>query len=357
MDINLTVGGSQYGGWKNVTVRRSMEAICGSYDLGFSDKWAAQASAWPIRPGDECTVQLLGTTVITGYVDSREVSYGAKQHNLSVSGRDKAADIVDSSAVLGKWQFKNQNVLQICQALAKPFGIPVNLAQGVTIPKPQADFPINPGESAFEAIDRICRLSGMLPISDSMGGILLTVGTTTQRASTPLVEGVNILSASVNVSHESRFNKYIVGGQHSGSDELNGKSAASVQAEAFDNVVRAGRVLYVRPEGIVTVDAARRRAQWEASVRAARAVEVSVTVQGWAQESGELWPINTLVYLNSPMLDITGEMLIAEVEYGLSDSNGTTTNLSLKRPQAYLPEPPTKGKSKGEGVGSNPWQE
>lgn len=365
MTLLLTVNGANYGGWQSITVKRGIESICGGYSLGVSDKWAQQASAWPIKPGDECSISLGGATVITGYVDSRDIDFSANSHTLTIAGRDKAADLVDSSAVLGRWQFKGQNALQICQAIAKPYGVPVALGAGVALPKPQADFSINPGESAFEAIDRICRLSGLLPISDGLGGIVLTIGTTTVMTADALAEGVNILAASANINMAERYNKYIVGGQHKGTDELNGQGAAGVQAIAYDTLVRPSRVLYVRPEGIVTPAAAQRRAQWEASVRAARAVDVSVTVQGWQQSSGALWPVNALVPLNSGLLGINATMLITEAEYSLNDS-GTTTKLTLKRPQAYQPEPTenvgTTKKKKAKkastvGVGSNPFED
>lgn len=358
MTAALTVNGGQYTGWKSISVKRSIENLCGSYQLGVADKWAEAARSWPINPGDECSISLFGQTVITGYVDSRDTSFAASQHSFSVSGRDRAADLVDSSAVIGKWHLKNQNCLQIAQALAKPYGVPVRLALGVKMPAPQADFAINPGESSFEALDRICRLSGVLPVSDGMGGILLTTGQPTERATDALVQGVNILSASITNSWEGRFYRYIAGGQHKGSDTLNGKNAAAVKGEAYDELVRPARVLYVRPEGNVTPEIAQRRAQWEASVRAARAVDISVTVQGWQQSSGMLWPVNKLVHLQSSYLGITDSLLITEAEYSLSDTAGTTTTLTLKRPQAFLPEPLAnkKGKKKA-GVGSNPWEE
>lgn len=95
-DLTLTVNGAQYGGWKRISVRRSIETISGSFNLGVSDKWAEQASAWPIKPGDECKVALQGTTIITGYVDSRNISYSDNSHDFSVDGRDRTADLVDS---------------------------------------------------------------------------------------------------------------------------------------------------------------------------------------------------------------------------------------------------------------------
>lgn len=350
-DLLLTVNGSRYGGWKEIHVTRNMEAICGGFTLAVSDRWAKQEEPWSIREGDACSLSIDGTTIITGYVDSRRISYNADGHTIQVSGRDKAADLVDSSAYLpGKWQFFNQSALEIAKAVAAPFGVPVRLASGVTLPKAQAKFPINPGETAFEVIDRACRLAGVLPVSDGLGGIVL-IRSSTARASSELVEGVNILSADGAFDHEGRFYRYICLGQHTGDDELSGEAASSVQASAYDKNVRQARVLVVRPEGIVTTAGAKSRAEWEASVHAARGGTVDVTVQGWTQANGSLWQFNTLVRLRSPLLGIDGDMLITQVTYDLDDNGGTRTRISMKRPNAYTPEPaPEDG-----GVGTDLW--
>ena len=60
-------------------------------------------------------------------------------------------------------------------------------------------------------------------------------------------------------------------------------------------------------------------------------------VQGWTQADGSIWPVNALVPVRDPWLGIDGDMLIVQAEHGLS-SSGSTTALSLRRPEAFLPE-------------------
>lgn len=351
--VTLTVAGSIYEGWKSVQVTRGIEAASGKFDLEVSERWGI-LQPWPINPGDECTVAIDGSVVITGYVDERRVSFDADNHTLKITGRDKAGDLIDSSAALegDKWELVKQPADRIVSEICKPHGIPVRVDPSVTLPPPQDRFPINPGETAFEAIDRICRLSGVLPVSDGHGGLVLTRSGSDSSA-TALVEGQNILAAEGSFTQSGRYGKYRVMGQHPGSDDFYGDPAAEVVAEAIDENARPGRILIVRPEGIVTLKTAEERAAWEAIVRSARAGQVTVTVQGWQQQpGGALWEPNKLVRLQSAMLGIDTQMLISQIRYSIDLGSGSTAKLSLKRPEAYTPR---TSSSDAVPKNSDPW--
>jgi len=89
----------------------------------------------------------------------------------------------------------------------------------------------------------------------------------------------------------------------------------------------------------MTLGQAQERANWEATVRAARAGTASVVVQGWTQESGALWPLNVLVPVRSPFLGIDSDMLISGTHITLDDAGGSITEITLARPDAFTPEP------------------
>ena len=337
-NVQLTVKGKRYGGWKRIRASRSIEHVAGQFELEVTDRWPLQNVPWQIAEGDECKLELEDIQVISGYVDSRSIGYDARGHSFSVVGRDKTADLVDSSAILDRWEFSGQSAKKIIDAVAAPFGTPIAIAEGLTLPAPQGKFSISPGDSAFDAISRICAISGVLVVPDGKGGLLITRAGA-ERVDTALVEGLNILAASADYSHANRFYRYVVAGQHPGSDDFYGEAAASVKAEAFDKKVRPGRVLMVRPEGNVTIAAAQERANWEATVRAGRGAGVQVTVRGWTTARGELWPINKIVPIRSPLLGLDADMLITSAAYSLDDQSGTLTRLTLARPDAFTPEP------------------
>ena len=158
------------------------------------------------------------------------------------------------------------------------------------------------------------------------------------------MQGKNVLHASAQYDATGRHRRYLVLAQHPGNDENMGDATASVMGTAKDpKVRRAERVLAIRAETAMTPAIAAQRASWEATVRAARGDALSVTVQGWHQADGTLWPVNAKVQVDLPTIGAKGEMLIAAATHSLDDKSGTTTELRLLDPKAFTPEPTVPG--------------
>jgi len=152
-----------------------------------------------------------------------------------------------------------------------------------------------------------------------------------------LKEGENILSCEASFSSKDRFSEYTVEGQP---DHICGYVA--FKASATDDGVPRYRPLLVIAEEQATQAYCKDRAIWESIVRAAKAVNVSITVQGWRTPAGALWTANNLINTDAPSIRISGALLITEVEFK-KDNSGTTTVLVLKRQDAFLPDPTLDG--------------
>jgi prophage tail gpP-like protein len=285
--------------------------------------------------------------------------------------------------VLDQWQYLNIGALEFCKLLGAQFGIVFELQDGLQdaaisttgptgkapagghpnavgsagkssslkIGKPLASIPLNPGDGAFDVVNAVCRAVGVLPVSNGLGKVVLTLAGGL-KTTTSLVEGVNILSSSVTYDAASRYRKYIVSGQGPGSETIYG-DALSVTGTAEDqNVQRPQRTLFIRPgEALTSTAFANRRAGWEATVRAARAMRLAITVQGWTQQDGSMWPANALVPVYHPAVGIDAdELLIAETAFAMGPG-GSTTTLSLVRSNAFVPEAVLlKGPKSGDGA-------
>lgn len=360
--VELIVEARRYDGWKSIRVTRSIESLTGSFALEVSDRWGPD-DPWPVVEGDACRVEINDASrvgpaevVVNGFVDKRSISADATTRALTYSGRDRAEDVVDCSVLVPdastkghKWTYRNLDIAKFAQAIAAQHGIKVTVQSGLTLKKDPL-LVAHPGESGFEAIKRAAGSAGVLVVSDGDGGIVIT-RTGTARA-TSLIEGVNIKSATADFDASDRFHRYLISSQPPGSDDANGE-ATRVQAEATDaDVRRVNRVLLIRPEKGYDNAGARRRADWEARIRAAKSATAVITVQGWRQPNGQLWPVNAITRVDAGrMIGIVGDMLISQVDFTVGEG-GTTTQLHIVRPDAFTPEPQTAIVS-GEGA----WKE
>ena len=351
-DVRLLVGGTRYGGWKSIRITRTMQAACGSFDLEVNDRWAGQSTPWPIGEEAPCKVVIDDQVVIDGYVGKRDIDFDEASHSLSYGGRDRAAALVDSEAVLEEWTFRKASLLRVAEAVAKSHGVKISLQPGLDLPPPPPKFVVSPGETGFEIIRRASQAVGALVVSDGSGGLVVTRAGA-GRAQVALVEGRNVRSGRVSYDADDRFHRYVVVTQVAGTDNASG-AAVSIRAEAVDQeVARTSRTKLIRPEAGITTDYARRRAAWEMRTRAARAEQVSLRVRGWQQRpGGALWPVNALVTVQSPTLGLDGDLLIVTAEHSIDDRSGEVTDLQLMRPDAFSPEPIIR-----KGTSSGLWKE
>lgn len=333
-ELHLKVNDKLYAGWESVRVDRGMDQISGMFELDVSELWPQQAEEVRIFAGDACELLIDGEAVISGYVDDVGIAHSAKQHRVSIVGRDKTGDLVDCSAIHKPGQWKQRRLEQIAADLCKPFSVQVVVAEGVNTGDPFAQFALQEGESVFEAIERMARIRGVLLSTDGQGRLVIT-RTGQVKVATPLVLGQNIMQARGSISLRDRYSQYVVKGQAPGTDYFSGPAVSGLKATASDPAVKRYRPLVMVSESQGDGMSLRDRAQWEATVRAARATEISITAQGWAHANG-LWAPNTLVRVQDRWmrLDDGVELLVRAVSFKL-DEQGSTTELSLTRPDAF----------------------
>jgi prophage tail gpP-like protein len=122
--VSLIVNDFVYRGWKSISVSRGIEVASASFDLGIADKWSDESGHWPILQGDDCELRMNGELVISGYIDQRNVSFGADDHSINVSGRCKASALIDCSFPR-YGEFNNIPLPTLVSRLCEPYGVRV----------------------------------------------------------------------------------------------------------------------------------------------------------------------------------------------------------------------------------------
>lgn len=346
----LQINGVDWTGWTSCEFTAQVDAIAASFSVTATDPWADGARVLPIAAGMECQIfidkPVQANRLLTGYIDKVSPSFSASDHGVTISGRSKSADMVDCSAVQQPGHWIGLDVFQLGTELAKPFGITVQKLPGADMGAPFPSFKLEQGETAFEAFNRALKQREILACSSSNGGIFLLEAGAFE-STTALVQGENILSASADFDLTDRFSHYLAQGQQPGNDDVYGLAACAVAGNARDAAVTRYRPLIIRPSSNVDAAGARQYAAWESTVRAARSVTVSVTVQGFRQADGSFWSENALTEVDIPYLYLRQKLLISKRTFRQDAQGGSLTVLELKDPKAFTPEPKTQASGAG----------
>ena len=339
--LTLTTGGYEYSGWEAVSVTRTLEEACSSFSLALTEDVDAAGDAIRPRPGDECTIDIGSSRVVTGYVDAVTMAHDGTSHTLEVTGRSKTQDLVDCSIVTEPFQYRNRTMTDIATVLAAPYHVTVTDEEGIenTIPR----FVCETGETPFDAIERLARDQAVLVTDNEYGELVLT--TVGQLELPPLAHPGNILSARLTADASQRYSHYTVKAQTVGDDDNFADVVAGIDALIEDDDLRRYRALVIRGERAMSAAAAKKRAVWEAVTRAGRSAQVEIAVQGWRGPDNVLWEVNGLTWVTDAVIGVDAVLLTIAVTYSY-DSSGQRTTMLLAPPGAYLPEPPKEQKKR-----------
>lgn len=337
--------------WQACDVSRGLDRSAGSFSVGVGRGKLRDAgySGLPVGKFDPVQVLIGDDLVLTGAVDKVKRSRTAENHGVALQGRSVTADLIDCSAINAPGQWSGP-LGRIAADLARGpgpgnerlFNIPVVVDPafaGLMVP----NFEIEQGESPFECIEKLGRLRGLI-VHDGPTGALHLTRPGTKRAEVTLrhLDGPdgepdpdnNVLESEFTDDGSKLFSEIIVKGQSEG-----GKLKAGAKGSARDHSVRRFRPLIVPPEGQATASDCAKRAQWEVSRRAGKAVQLTHTVKGWRQtKGGALWDVGLLVRVDDDSAELYRDMLVVEVKWKL-DKGGRLAVLTLEPPEAWEPQP------------------
>jgi prophage tail gpP-like protein len=323
----------------------SIESISGEFTLTSSAQFGVP---FPIKVQDSITIYIDNTPRLVGYVDSVDVDYDGESHNLTIMGRDRTADVIDSTFGQETSFSYPITLEQVTRQILSNIGIRnilvksnLNIAaftQNDGIIKAQV------GQSLFSVIDEYCRKRQVLATTDGLGNILFT-----QSSNTPIKtilynlvgNGGNIVSSRARYNWSERYNKYTCFSQKNGSSQVNysipGQTATPTDfnGAATDGAVRSTRQLNFLAEKSSDSNDCINRAKWQANWNRAHSFVYIVEVNGnSALSDGFVWRPNLVVKINDDFAAFNGELLISRVvyKYGL---HGSTTEMMCVAKDSY----------------------
>jgi len=342
--IALEVNGEPYQLFTDASMEIRMDSLCRRFSFSAT---RTGTLPFPLKGGESCRVLVDDQVALTGHIEKIDVNYSSTDHTIAVQGRDRTADLLDSSLGAISTFSSHPTLKQSVELVVKHLGLGLKVYDNVGEPQGKTtDLPApEPGQNAFEFLEKLARMRQVFLTSDQYGNILITRATASALAPERLRNVVdrddnNILSGSVSYDLTGRFYRYAVASAlnplTSAASSITPDQVANQSNTAIDAQVRVGRQLILAPKASASGSVNASRAAWEANVRKARSRVYSVVVDGFTVD-GKLWSVNELVEVEDDFAGIHGRMLINSVEYRFNEA-GSLTTLSMVNQNAYTLE-------------------
>jgi prophage tail gpP-like protein len=361
-NVYLEIDGTRFTGWKRLSVTKSLEKMCGTFSFTAS---AIAGKPFPIKMRTQCKILIEDVPVINGWIEKIDVQLESDEHEITVSGRDRTNDLVDSQPD-PTIEFRPPVTLkQMVEKMLEKLNLTdIQVIDNFEL-KPLKDIETDSiGTTAFDFLEKYAKKRQVLLTTDGYGNIVF------QRSTGSLMQTVlsterdtrgEILTSSVTYDDSKRFNLYNASASgNAGSAAIFGKEFAPAEianqsGQAIDKEIRNSRIYYFQPDDNQENPEAENRAAWEANFRKANAMIYKCDVQGFipTKDSDKIWQPNYLIHVIDEFADINTPLLITEVTYSQSIDEGSKTSLTCKWEKSFTLqiERPDKDK-KDKNIGS-----
>lgn len=344
MSIELNVRGVPYGNFTTANAKTALDELSGSFNF---TAISTQNAPLPFKNGDACEIKVDGVSVINGFIENLQIGYSGNQHRIVVQGRDKTADIIDSSisAIALSPTISLKAAIEAVLADIGNTNISVkDFSNTEDFTKVEEKINAKVGQNAFEFIEFLARKRQRLLSPDGSGNIAIIkpLGVDIGGGVQNIIgsDSNNILESNVSYDQVDRFRKYIVKSQldpvptnFAGNTLV--PNMAAQEGSAEDDEIRPGRQLVIKAEKTSGSTQCGLRADWEARIRKTRGKVYSCSVQGFSDHKGQLWTPNRIVQVVDQFCDIDAKMLLNSVEYSFDVQSGSISTLGFLDVKAY----------------------
>ncbi len=334
--VTLAVNGVEFKGWESLTITRSLNNLADGFSMtGPFDPTDPQVIA-AFKPSgyQRAVVKIDDEVVFTGRIETPTGSDSASDRTLNIQGRSLPAVLADCP-IVGNLSFNKLSLSTIARQVCQPFGIEV-FAENDTNPIQTAA--AEPGQMAFEFLNRLAQDYNLILKSDPQGRLLVTRPNAKGAPIASLAVGQgNLMGVTGTFDGTKRFSSYKVATQNLGwVDDNKGNNIA------YDNGVK----IY-RPKVEAGSEADSKygnyAAAWKRALALADFFQLDAQWSGWRTPSGKIWTPGQMITLLAPGAWILKEtlLMIGDLTLTVDAGQGRTTALKPILPATYTGEMPT----------------
>ena len=345
MTLTLEVNGTEFSNFTTASTTISMSQFVNVFSFGAESE---EPQGFPVQVGDQVRVLADEQSIVTGFVESINGEHSADSRTINIQGSSKTSDVVDTTMpqINFATPISFNALISLILLEARIFNQLVeNEVSGLEDFKESEIIQVKQSQSVFSVLEQYARKRQVFLRTDENGNIIITrnSGIDGGLQLTSLIKGDdnNVKSARVTIDHKDRFNRYIAVSQKNPtsfniSGEDPGSSDASNQrGEVTDSDIRTGRTLIFTAENSSDNDGLAERATWEANVRRARSLIYTAIVTVHSESTNQPWQVNQLIRVVDQFEGINALMLVDEITFKFSVTDGETTTLRCVAPDAY----------------------
>jgi prophage tail gpP-like protein len=341
--VELLIAGNAHGDWSSYEIDSDLLTPADAWQVSLGMSGGQMPP--DVAVGAPVEVRVDGETVMVGHVDEIDHSVSKGGHSLSMSGRDRAADLLDCACPI--FTKEQASLSQIIAAIVRAFNITKTPVINSSDVRPRKKVAVSPGESAWNTLVHAAEANGLWPWFEPDGTLMIGGPDYTVPEVATLIlrrdgKDNNVISLRKNESMAERYSRVTVYGQSPGSSGEPGRP--NLYASELD-----GEVLRDRPKMATDSEAdsfavCRDRARKLISDSKLSGFTLSAVVQGHRIVApgqiadGKLWKPGQRIRVNSEPHGINDEVffLIAR-KFTRGRNDGTRTTLTLKKDGVWLP--------------------
>lgn len=340
-EIRLLVAGQAWASWTSYDIDGDYLTPADGWTVSARNPDALQLAT--LLLGSPVQVLVDTTPILSGTLERIESSRTRDGgHVISLSGRDLAAPLVDSTPGTS-WALPNLSLAAAAQKILTELAVPA-----VVLAAPEAQVPrkiIRPesGESYFDLLVRYAKKLRLGVWMDPVGILHLDrpdylavpVAELVHAVSPATAGGTNVLSLRYVDDITGRRSPVTVVGQSAGGGLF--ASSTVLVGTAVDPTLTVLRPALVDDGDVGSISEATARARWEVARRQFEGRSLTVQVQGHLAAPGVPWTPGQMVAVRDEQHGIVGSWWLRARRFSRSLTAGSTTELVLHPPHLYLP--------------------